>query len=114
MNSTLWILVGSYALTVAVLCSLDSLLAISVVDGRLRRRRDANRELCAQGVANIAAGFFAGQPLSSSMPRSLALVVPHPDRRQVVGMYAAALLLLLLFAPGLIGAGAGQRGAAAC
>ncbi|MBC7733235.1 MAG: SLC26A/SulP transporter family protein [Bacteriovorax sp.] len=103
LSAPLLAIVGSYAVTVAVLGSLDSLLAVSVVDGRLRRSRDSNRELCSQGVANIVAGLVAGQPLSPSIPRTLALVVPNPNQRHVVLVYAIALLILLLGAPMLIG-----------
>ena len=103
LSPELLTLLGSYAVTVAVLCSLDTLLAVSVVDGRLRRARDANRELGGQGLANIAAGLVAGQPCSPSMPRTLALVVPNPDQRHIVVVYASALLILLLLAPQLVG-----------
>lgn len=96
-------LVGGYALTVAVLCALDALLAASIVDGRLRAGRDTNRELMAQGLANVAAACVGGQPASPSVPRSLALVLPQPGRRHAVLGYAAALLALLLLAPQLLG-----------
>ena len=96
-------LVGGYALTVAVLCALDTLLATSIVDGRLRAGRDANHELVAHGLANVAAACVGGQPASPSVPRSLALVLPQPGRRHAVLGYAVALLALLLFAPGLLG-----------
>lgn len=97
------ILLGSYALTAAVLCSLDTLLAVSVIDGRLRRARDANRELWAQGLANCVAGVITALPLSPSLPRTLALVLPHPGRRQIVLCYALALLAILLLVPQLVG-----------
>jgi SulP family sulfate permease len=88
--------------TVAVLCSLDTLLTTSVVDGRLRRSRDANRELVAQGLANVAAALVGGQPASPSVPRSLSLVLPQVERRHAVVGYAALTLALLLFAPRLL------------
>ena len=96
-------LLGSYALTAAVLCRLDTLLVVSVIDGRLRRARDANRELWGQGLANCVAGAITALPLSPSMPRTLALVLPHPDRRQIVLSYALALLAILLLVPQLVG-----------
>ncbi|WP_162247053.1 SLC26A/SulP transporter family protein [Rhizobacter sp. Root404] len=102
LGTQLAALLGAYALTVAVLCSLDSLLVVSVIDGRLRRSRDPNRELCSQGVANIFAGLASGQPFSPSMLRTLALVVPNPNRRHLVLAYGIAVLALLLGAPGLI------------
>ena len=94
---------ASFSLTVAVLATLDALLVASVVDGRLRQGRDANRELVAQGLANIGTGLIGGQASSPSIPRSLALVLPFPHWRHSVPAYAAALLALLLLAPGLLG-----------
>ena len=96
-------LLGSSMLTLATLATLDSLLTASVVDGRLRRSRDANRELRAQGLSNMAAGLFGGQAGSPSVARSFALVLHTPQFRYSVLAYAAALLAILLFAPGLIG-----------
>jgi SulP family sulfate permease len=103
MSTQVLALLGAYAVTVAVLCSLDALLVVSVIDGRLRLSRDPNRELCSQGVANIAAGLLSSQPFSPSMLRTLALVAPHPNQRHLVLAYALAVLILLLGAPGLIG-----------
>jgi SulP family sulfate permease len=102
LNMQLAALVGAYAVTVAVLCSLDSLLVVSVIDGRLRFSRDPNRELFGQGVATIVAGLTSSQPFSPSMLRTLAIVVPNPNQRHVVLVYAAAVMALLLGAPGLI------------
>ncbi|MES2099740.1 MAG: SulP family inorganic anion transporter [Pseudomonadota bacterium] len=103
MSTHLLALVGAYAVTVAVLCSLDALLVVSVIDGRLRLSRDPNRELCSQGFANIAAGLLSSQPVSPSMLRTLALVAPNPNRRHLVLAYAVAVLILLFGAPGLVG-----------
>lgn len=95
-------LLATYALTAAVLCSLDTLLATSIVDGRLRRSRDANRELVAQGVANAAAALLGGQPTSPSVPRSLALLQPSAGRHAVLG-YAVLLLVAVAVAPQWLG-----------
>jgi SulP family sulfate permease len=96
-------LLGSYVFTLATLATLDGLLAASVVDGRLHGFRDANRELRAQGLSNVAAGLLGGQPTSPSVPRSLALAHPASDSRHVVLSYAVVVTLALLLAPRLIG-----------
>jgi SulP family sulfate permease len=103
LNRSVLGLVGIYALTVAVLCSLDTLLATSVIDGRLRQGRDANRELAAQGFATIASGLVGGQPAPPSIPRSLALLAANDPPRHAVLVYALASILVLLFAPRLLG-----------
>lgn len=95
--------VAGFSLTLALLATLDALISASVVDGRLRQSRDANRELVAQGLANIGSALVGGQAGGPSIPRSLALVLPLPQWRHSVLAYAAALLALLLLAPGLLG-----------
>lgn len=96
-------LVLLYGLTVAVLNSMDTLLAVSVVDGRLRRSRDANRELVAQGLANLTVAVAGGPATSPLIVRSLALLALQADHRHTVLAYAAALALLMVLAPGLLG-----------
>ena len=91
------ILLAIYAITVALLCSLDTLIATSIVDGRLRRRRSADRELVAQGIAGIATALCGGHASSPSVARSLTLVPPQPDARHVVLGYALAMLGVLWF-----------------
>lgn len=96
-------LIGSFAVTVAVITTLDTLLAMSVVDGRLRLPRDPNRELAVQGLANLAACLLGGLFTAPSVPRSLDfLASTAPSRWGVLG-YAAAVGALLLLAPVLLG-----------
>jgi len=102
-NPAILALVGSYALTSALVVSLDALLAASLIDGRLRTSRDADRELVAQGLANLASAAVGGLPASPSVPASTGLVKRSPRQRQIVLAYAAALLGVLLIAPQLLG-----------
>ena len=54
------------------------------------------------GAANIAAGFFQGFPVSTSGSRT-AVAAQNGAKTQVTGLVgAAAILLLLVFAPGLL------------
>lgn len=96
-------LLAGHALTVAVLCSLDTLLAVSVVDGQLRRARDANRELLAQGLANVAVAGLGGPATSPSIPRSLGLLGQGRGGPRVSAAYVACLAGLLPLAPLLLG-----------
>lgn len=102
-GSALLATVAAYAVTAAVLCSLDTLLTVSVVDGRLRLDRDADRELRGQGLANVVTGLLTGQAFSPAMPRSLALATANPRSRHVIVLYAAGLLAVLLLVPQWIG-----------
>ncbi|HSV69024.1 MAG TPA: SulP family inorganic anion transporter [Methylibium sp.] len=96
-------LLGSYAVIAAVVILLDTLLAASIIDGRLRRSRNANRELIAQGLANVASAAVGGLPASPALPASLGLVRHRPTERHIVAAYAAALLAVLLLLPQLLG-----------
>jgi SulP family sulfate permease len=98
-----WLLLGAYAATAAVIASLDTLLAASVVDGRLRRTRHADRELVVQGAANFVSAAVGGLPASPSIPASVGLVMQQPAQRHIVLFYAATLLLVLLLVPSLLG-----------
>ena len=59
-------LLGS-ALTLAALLSIDTLKTCVVVDQLTRSQHDSNRELVAQGVANIASAVVGGVPGSGTM-----------------------------------------------
>lgn len=96
-------LVGGYAVVAAVVILLDTLLGASVIDGRLRRTRNANRELVAQGIANLASAAVGGLPSSPALPASLGLVRQQPARRHIVSAYAAAMLAVLLLVPQVLG-----------
>jgi sulfate permease, SulP family len=96
-------LLGGYALTASIVVSLDALLAASIVDGRLRRSRNANRELVAQGCANLVSALVGGLPASPAVPASMGLATARPTARHIATAYAAALLLVLLGVPALLG-----------
>lgn len=96
-------LIGGYAAIAAVVVVLDTLLAASIVDGRLRTSRNANRELVAQGLANVASAAVGGLPASPALPASLGLVRQRPRQRHIVFAYALAMLAVLVVMPRLLG-----------
>ena len=57
----------SSALTLAVLLSIDTLKTCVVLDRLTRSRHDSDRELAAQGLANIAASAIGGMPGAGTM-----------------------------------------------
>lgn len=63
-------LLGS-ALTLAALLSIDTLKTCVVLDQMTRTRHDPNRELAAQGTANMFASAIGGMPGSGTMGASL-------------------------------------------
>jgi SulP family sulfate permease len=88
------------ALTIAFLAGVESLLSAVVADGMTGRRHRSNCELVAQGIANMASGFFGGLPATGAIART-ATNIKSGGRSPVSGMMHAVFLLLimLLFAP---------------
>jgi carbonic anhydrase len=62
------------ALTIAIIASLETLLNIEAVDRIDTHKRETppNKELVAQGIGNIIAGFLGGIPVTSVIVRSSA------------------------------------------
>ena len=92
---------GAVLLTAAVLAligTLESLLAALVVDQLARTRHDSRRELLALGMANLASGLCGGLPVVLSRVRTLSLI----DRRRLGRLPAlgAGVVFALLFAAG--------------
>ncbi len=88
------------ALSFALLGSIESLLSAVVADGMTGRRHRSNCELVAQGIANIASGFFGGICVTGTIART-ATNVRAGAHGPVAGMMHAVFLLLfiLLAAP---------------
>lgn len=89
------------AAVIAIIGSLDSLLAAAAIDAAAGTRHRANRELVAQGVANIVSAMFGGVPVALSPTRGIP-AWRAGGRTPVIGV-VAPLLLLAVF---LAGAGA--------
>jgi len=87
----------SPAMTVALLCGIESLLSAVVADGMIGSRHKSNVELVGQGVANIASALFGGIPATGAIART-ATNVKNGGRTPVAGMtHAVTVFLVLLF-----------------
>ena len=97
----LWLLVAG-ALGIALVSLTDTISTASVFAARAGVEIDGDREMVGVGAANLAAGFFQGFPVSTSGSRT-AVAAQNGAKTQVTGLVgAAAILLLLIFAPGLL------------
>jgi len=83
------------ALTVAMLCAIESLLSAVVADGMAGDRHNSNVELVAQGVANIASPLFGGIPATGAIART-ATNIRSGALTPVSGMVHALTLLAIL------------------
>jgi MFS superfamily sulfate permease-like transporter len=65
-----------FALTLAAIASVETLLSVEAVDklDPWRRSSSPNRELVAQGLGNLLSGFLGGLPMTSVIVRSSANV----------------------------------------
>jgi high affinity sulfate transporter 1 len=94
------ILVGGAA--VALVSFADTSVLSRTYAARLRTPVDPNQEMVGLGIANLAAAFFQGFPISSSSSRT-PVAEAAGARTQVTGVVGAlAIAVLLIFAPELL------------
>jgi high affinity sulfate transporter 1 len=87
------------AIMAALLCFSDTMATARGFASRNRYRIDANRELLAIGVGNIAAGLSYGLPVGASGSRT-AVAESAGGMTQVTSVVAALVVGLCLFATG--------------
>jgi high affinity sulfate transporter 1 len=94
------VLIGGVA--VALVSFADTSVLSRTYAARLRTPVDPNQEMVGLGVANLAAAFFQGFPISSSSSRT-PVAEAAGARTQLTGVVGAlAIALLLIFAPNLL------------
>lgn len=80
-DPTIWAHVGSFAVALAVVASVDSLLSVSLVETRWGVRSRPDRDLIAQGAANMASAGLGGVSISySSVQVDAAYIAGARDR----------------------------------
>lgn len=85
------------ALTLAALLSVDTLKTCVVMDRKTRTRHQPNRELCAQGLANVASSLIGGMPGSGTMGPSMVNLNSGGQTR-VSGIMAGVFTLVAALA----------------
>jgi len=83
------------ATTIALLCSIESLLSAVVADGMTGGRHKSDAELVGQGVANVGSVLFFGLPATGAIARTVANI-NNGARTPVAGMMHAAVLVLFM------------------
>ena len=99
-NQVVW----TTALTIAVVGSLETLLALEAAD-RLdpyKRISSSSRELRAQGVGNFLSGLIGGLPITSVVVRTAANVEAGGRTRLSAILHGALLLVSVILLPGLL------------
>ncbi len=98
---TLWIILP-YAVVLAAIGLIESLLTLSLIDDLTNTRGQGNRECVGQGIANTATGLFGGMGGCAMIGQSM-INVNSGGHQRLSGIVAAlSLLAFILFASDLI------------
>jgi MFS superfamily sulfate permease-like transporter len=100
LNKNVWIA----GITLALVASLETLLAIEAVDDLDSYKRVTNkeRELKAQGIGNMISGLIGGLPITSVIVRSSANVNAGARSKMSTIYHGMLLLLCIAFIPSLL------------
>jgi SulP family sulfate permease len=84
-----------YALIVAGVGLIESLLTLNLIDEITETRGQSNREAAAQGLANVVTGFFSGMGGCAMIGQSL-INISSGARSRLSGIVAAVMLLVFI------------------
>ena len=102
MSLEMFKLITPYALILAAIGLIESLMTLNLVDEITQTRGDANRECVAQGAANIVNGFFGGMGGCAMIGQSI-ININSGGRGRLSGIVAASALLgFILFGSSVI------------
>ncbi|EOT28025.1 SulP family inorganic anion transporter [Enterococcus saccharolyticus] len=93
---TLWIILPT-SLALAMIGLIESLLTVPIVDKMTESTSDSQREVKAQGLANIVTGFFGGQA-GCAMIGQAVINVKSGGRKRLSTFISGMTLLLFIFA----------------
>jgi len=91
-----------FALILAFLGAIDSLLTSLVADSITRTQHNSNRELIGQGIGNLMAGLFGGLPSAGATMRTLVNVRSGGSTRLSGAIHGLLLLLVMLGFGGIV------------
>ncbi|MGR8952224.1 MAG: bifunctional SulP family inorganic anion transporter/carbonic anhydrase [Gammaproteobacteria bacterium] len=90
-----------FALTIALVASLETLLAVEAIDklDPYKRITPPSRELIVQGIGNICSGFIGGLPMTQLIIRSSINIESGAKTRAAAFIHGLLLLLTVVFIP---------------
>lgn len=96
------VIIFPYALIVAAVGLVESLLTLNLIDEITETRGRSNKECVAQGAANVVTGFFSGMGGCAMIGQSL-INISSGARARLSGIVASVMLLVfIMFGAGLI------------
>ncbi len=84
-----------YALILAAIGLIESLMTLNLIDELTETRGDSNRECIAQGSANVVTGLFGGMGGCAMIGQSI-INIKSGGRGRLSGITAAVMLLLFI------------------
>jgi SulP family sulfate permease len=86
-----------YALAIAVLASLETLLCLAFIDSQRYERSNADHELIRQGSINFISGILGATPISGNLSRISVNLLGGAHTAFSAAVYAGTLILIIIF-----------------
>jgi len=93
------LIIFEYAITLAALGAIDSLLTSVVADNMTKTRHNSNRELIGQGIGNMGAALIGGLPGAGATMRTV-INIKSGGKLRLSGVVAGLFLLAVLLGLG--------------
>ena len=103
VNPEAYLLVIEYALVLAVLGSIDSLLTSVIADNITKTKHDSNRELVGQGIGNLVAALVGGIP-GAGATKGTVVNINAGGKTRLSGTVHGLFLLTVLLGLGRLAA----------
>jgi SulP family sulfate permease len=103
IEADVYFLIAEYAIVLAVLGSIDSLLTSVIADNMTKTKHNSNRELIGQGIGNAIAAIFGGIP-GAGATKGTVININSGGRTRVSGTIHGLFLLAVLLGLGKLAA----------
>jgi SulP family sulfate permease len=103
LDTSLYLIILEYALVLAALGSIDSLLTSVIADNITKTKHDSNRELIGQGIGNAIAALFGGIP-GAGATKGTVVNINAGGRTRLSGVIHSVFLLAVLLGLGQLAA----------
>jgi len=103
IDSGAYLLILEYALVLAVLGSIDSLLTSVIADNITKTKHNSNRELAGQGIGNVVAALIGGIP-GAGATKGTVVNINAGGRTRLSGTIHGLFLLAVLLGAGQLAA----------
>lgn len=103
IEADVYFLIAEYAIVLAVLGSIDSLLTSVIADNMTKTKHNSNRELIGQGIGNAIAAIFGGIP-GAGATKGTVININSGGKTRVSGTIHGLFLLAVLLGLGKLAA----------